>query len=558
MIKKNSKNQKARKKTDNRKSGKKRNFFQCPFNRFSSTLIIFLVAIIGSVFWLTGAEGNDLSSPKAYVAELKNKSLIKKVNSEEWVPIKNGIEVIEGDKIKTESEGEVTIIFYDNSIVHVDSDTELTIKKASIDQENYTNDSINLKVDSGRVWSRILQLMDKSSSFQVESSNTVATVRGTAFDFHVTPEKNTEVSVVENEIEVMVFQEEEGKERKVIKKAFLAEETETIIPKKWISENDIEINETTKEKTESEWFDDNFKKDEKYEEEIFNKKRKELRKTAKILPGSKLYKANKGKEGLMLLAAKSSPKKFHALIADLTKTRLAEVQILVDNRKIESAKNALSEAEKLLTRYQEEIKKEEFKKFRYQIKNQIELQQRLMSKATTEDEAFEIKKRLEELEAVLVLKEDKDQFFSRIRHLENRLEEDQLLRIEGRGRLCSNLDKYEQEWRKMQNDSREGMERRVEFVKFKIDNFRERYCQKTRTIVTRKIIKKVPAKSSHKGNDDELVYKTREVVVEKEDDNEPSTTHGTEKYPVNTSNNKKPWEDASVSREEFLKNTQSK
>ncbi len=542
------------------KKTKNKNFLCCPFNRFFSVLAILLVTVFGSFFWLTRAEGNITSFPNAYVVNTEGGVSIKKGESEDWEPLKGDMEIEESDRIKTDESGKATVIFYDNSIVHVDSDTEIIVREASVDYDNYTNDSVNIKVDSGRVWSRILQLMDKSSSFQVESSNTVATVRGTAFDFHVTPEGNTEIVGIENEIEVTVFEEQEG-ERKVIARSFLAEETETTISGKWNSGKEVEIRETAKEKTGSDWFIENSRKDEKHEEEISNKKREELRKIAKILPDSKLYEINKDKEALMLLIAKSSPKKLHSLIANAIKIRLAEAQILVDNKEVGAARKTLDEAEELFAKYQDEIKKEEFSKFRYQIKNQIELQQRLMNKITIEDAAFEIKKQLEKLEEVLVLKEDKDQLFSRIRHLENRLEEDQLLRIEGRGRLCSNLDRYEQEWREVQYDSEEeGMEERAEFVKFKIDNFRERYCQETKTIVnTIKVVKKIPVKSSKDSDEDneKVIYRTKEVVVEKESEGEEGDSSSVEKYPVSTSNGKRNWGDDNISKEDFIENTKA-
>ena len=94
--------------------------------------------------------------------------------------------------VKTE-EGYAQIILNNNSVISLDKFTSIQI----------TSEINKTKISQlyGNTWHRIQELA-KIGEYRVESNNTIAAVRGTIFSFSVDKEGNSEVEVIENEVEV--------------------------------------------------------------------------------------------------------------------------------------------------------------------------------------------------------------------------------------------------------------------------------------------------------------------------------------------------------------------
>lgn len=116
--------------------------------------------------------------------------------------LKTGDEVSQGDKIKTDENGVASIYFPDGSVARLDTSTEITIDAANYDQSDKSL-VVKIFVSIGKVWSKIVDLATPNSSWQVESSNAVATVRGTAFGVQVV-DGSTEIIGSENNVSVQV------------------------------------------------------------------------------------------------------------------------------------------------------------------------------------------------------------------------------------------------------------------------------------------------------------------------------------------------------------------
>lgn len=89
----------------------------------------------------------------------------------------NGMELLPGFKIKTGLASKASIIFYDSSIIRLTENTEIKIKSLSSKGGQI---DVGVEQESGRTWNRVLSLTGKTN-YEVETPNTVATVRGTAF-----------------------------------------------------------------------------------------------------------------------------------------------------------------------------------------------------------------------------------------------------------------------------------------------------------------------------------------------------------------------------------------
>ena len=83
--------------------------------------------------------------------------------------------------IKVISGGLANINFPDGSMARIDGGTTFTIEKSGYDaMTGKSNTSIFLTI--GKIWSKVVELATLDSSWEVQTSNAVATVRGTAFN----------------------------------------------------------------------------------------------------------------------------------------------------------------------------------------------------------------------------------------------------------------------------------------------------------------------------------------------------------------------------------------
>lgn len=115
----------------------------------------------------------------------------------------DGMALVAGDRVKTGSGGRATIVFFRQAESRLDANSEVTISDAAQDPNDPTDLSVRLKLEAGRVWSRVLRLFDLDSRFSVETSSVVATVRGTAFDLRKNTDGTTAVTVADAAVTVV-------------------------------------------------------------------------------------------------------------------------------------------------------------------------------------------------------------------------------------------------------------------------------------------------------------------------------------------------------------------
>ncbi|NQU99990.1 MAG: FecR domain-containing protein [Parcubacteria group bacterium] len=417
-------------------------------------IVISLISIgIGSVFAMT----KEVSLPKlnVFIISVKGDATIKKNNSEEWIKLEKDQELFFGDEIKTGQDGEVAINFYDTSVSQIGPNSQISFDELFIDSENYAKTKVSLSVTIGRVWSRIIKLGDKEAVFEVGSDKTVATVRGTTFDFEVTKEGIANINAVENIVEVSTIKVKEEidqitgekkKSREIIAKVNLLEGLSTIIDqRKEIEELDkIETENISETEKESEWFKNNIENEERFIEEIEKKQIEMIEKMAGTLPDSKLYSIKKVTENIRLAITTNQETK-EELEMRFASRRLAEAQELIEMGKNELAQEVINEfhnkAEQLF-KEQEELEKagmdvEKIEEMRNKINNQINLQENMINKAAPDEEMYDFKREFEEIKIDFATEENEN--FLRFKQIQKRLEEADLVKEEGNEELYNRL-----------------------------------------------------------------------------------------------------------------------
>jgi hypothetical protein len=163
------------------------------------------------------------------------------------------IQLADKSFIKTGVGALAHVIFEDNSMISLDENTEIQVL--------YDNTSRNIAQNSGNTWHRIQKLTD-NSAYQVETSNTLATVRGTIFGVKVENPAQTSLYVLESKVEVSQTALENGK--KVNKNTQMVTDGKHIgVPDFGDNKNPL-LTDIPEEKKQSVWFKRNRFIDEDY------------------------------------------------------------------------------------------------------------------------------------------------------------------------------------------------------------------------------------------------------------------------------------------------------
>ncbi len=409
-------------------------------------IILAVVVYLSANFVLAMAGANNLPRPKTYIAAVTGDVKIKLGEDGEWLMAKVNDELKSDSEVKTGDDGKVSIVFFDNSIAHVGSNSNIKLSELNIDQKDFSKTKVKLSVQIGRIWSRIMQLADKEATYEVSSSNTVATVRGTVFDFLVNSNNATEVSSIENSVAVSSVQttEELNKEtgqKKTIQKVL---KTIKVLPnevakvEKGTSTDEIispTISPLSAEEKNSDWFKTNILEDNKIESEIKNKQAEENKAVAGILPDESFY-------GLKQLAEKiksaleRDPAAKRKLAVSFLVHRLAEAQSLLAIGKVELAYQIIQENSEALQRLTGDLNRlsiEDKTQLMAILKNQLELQKNLMDQITLGQSAYKVKRLIEDLQVKISPESEKE--FLLYQQAKARLKEARLLLNQGENDL---------------------------------------------------------------------------------------------------------------------------
>ena len=129
------------------------------------SLVIILI-VIGAVFFM-------FTPKKAEAALLYVEEGAVEVNTGKgWTTASDEMRLKENMEVRT-AEGRATIVLHDSEILRLEPNTH--IKLADLNQEN-----IRIKQESGSTWNKVMK-MTGTKGYEVETPNTVATVRGTEF-----------------------------------------------------------------------------------------------------------------------------------------------------------------------------------------------------------------------------------------------------------------------------------------------------------------------------------------------------------------------------------------
>jgi len=97
-----------------------------------------------------------------------------------WIAATSGMEIGTGDSLKTGSDGYVLITFFDGSVMEVEADTEISVEELSV-ASGTGSTTVRINQVIGNTLNRVENLIDSSSTYEVETLAGSAVVRGTIF-----------------------------------------------------------------------------------------------------------------------------------------------------------------------------------------------------------------------------------------------------------------------------------------------------------------------------------------------------------------------------------------
>ena len=225
-----------------------------PKKLFFVVVTVVILTLIFVSLWFLSA-GKYVESAELYVES--GSAFIKENLDDSYVPILGtAVEVVDQTYIKTE-QGSFHVVFPNNSIMTLDENTETQI--------NYADGSMNIIQESGSSWHRVKNILE-GESYNVETSNTLATVRGTILSVEEDGKGNTIVMVKEGTVEVSKIKRNESGEITKIETKMIEEGTYAFVS----DEDEMEIAEITEEMKNTEWYAKNDQYDQMTLEEFLD------------------------------------------------------------------------------------------------------------------------------------------------------------------------------------------------------------------------------------------------------------------------------------------------
>ncbi|MEI7512017.1 MAG: FecR domain-containing protein [Candidatus Uhrbacteria bacterium] len=166
--------------------------------RWLPVFVIFLLALAGVWFWSLGSLPEEVSG-KIVLTEAEGQVSIKGPDASDYVLVKQGVEIAEGSSIRTGSDAAATVSWFGDAESRIGSDSEIKLISASTDEEQGT--ALRIRLEAGRMWSRVMRVLDLGADVTVETNDVVATVRGTSFDMEKKMAQPTKIWVADSVVE---------------------------------------------------------------------------------------------------------------------------------------------------------------------------------------------------------------------------------------------------------------------------------------------------------------------------------------------------------------------
>ena len=240
------------------------------------------------------------------------------------------------DIIRTGKNSRATIRFLDQSIGRLDENSEISISQLTVNPLNKTETTVEVVLHTGRLWARVINLIDNLSYFQVKVKNALAVAKKkAAFDVSVSPKGHATVVSVKNRVDLVVASPQKVVETTLVN-GFSAEikSNTSSLPKITTTEKAPADN--------SPWIADNLAQDKVYIEQVKQEAQDQIEDQVNILPSNPFYAVKELSEGTKIALTFDDFER-HKKILLTAQEKLAEAEVLLGKRDIDGANALLKE-----------------------------------------------------------------------------------------------------------------------------------------------------------------------------------------------------------------------
>ena len=137
--------------------------------------VLALVILVASTVVGCG-EGSSTPSAVATLSEIDGNVSVMEAGTDSWVEGQVGMELEEGDAIKTGNDSSAAITFLDGTTMELEANTEIEISLVDVSADT-GGTTVTITQTIGTVISRLTQILDPASSYETVTPSGVTSVR---------------------------------------------------------------------------------------------------------------------------------------------------------------------------------------------------------------------------------------------------------------------------------------------------------------------------------------------------------------------------------------------
>ena len=164
-------------------------------------LLIFINAMILIIVFVLLTQSLLIVQRIAQADQVKGVVEVQRQGAGEFRTLAAGQTVAVGDVVRTGNKGQVEFTWADKTRWKLMPGTQLTVSKATVNSAKHSENS-RFRLDSGKLFVRIVKPIKEGSSFTVETPRAVASVVGTVFSVEVKPDGATCVETYAGRVEM--------------------------------------------------------------------------------------------------------------------------------------------------------------------------------------------------------------------------------------------------------------------------------------------------------------------------------------------------------------------
>jgi hypothetical protein len=127
---------------------------------------------------------------------------VRAAQTTSWTTVTGTVPVNIGDTVRTGNESDASVNLYDQGVLHIAQNSTVALTQVLWKPNNPDVLQGDVFLEAGGLWSRLFDFVSSDSSFDVRTSSTVATVRGTTFWVTAESDDTSRVYVDHHAVEV--------------------------------------------------------------------------------------------------------------------------------------------------------------------------------------------------------------------------------------------------------------------------------------------------------------------------------------------------------------------